>query len=118
MFSTDLLSLIAIFGALFAILASVFAFLIANQARRFVWTQNKRSVGLKRLTEIETELTEAVDSIQSLHDSLRKLRARVGMREARAAKAANGSGIPDSTDDPAGYKRAMRLKLRSEGKMR
>ena len=72
----------------------------------------ERGPGLGKLSKIETELTEHADSIEALHESLRKLRSRVGMRENRAAKGTTDGQIPDSKTDPAGYKRAMRLKLR------
>ena len=67
--------------------------------------------GIKKLTSIETELTEHADSLAALHTSLKKLRARVGMRENRGRGRTSDAEIPDPTVDPAGYKRAMRLKL-------
>jgi len=73
--------------------------------------------GLKKLTVLETELTEHADSIEALHVSLRKLRSRVGMRENRAGKKAETDATPDARTDPAGYKRAMRLKLRANGQL-
>jgi len=67
--------------------------------------------GIKKLTEIECELTEHEDSISALHKSLRKLRSRVSMRENRSRSSSDGETVPDSKTDPAGYKRYMRNKL-------
>jgi len=73
--------------------------------------------GAKRLTEIECELTELTDSLVAIHTSMKKLRARVGMRENRSKKNGGDAAIPDAATDPAGYKRAMRLKLRAAGQL-
>lgn len=100
-----------------ALLAALGATFIAIGAARHVDERNARSISLKKLTEIQVELTEHADSIASLHASLKKLRSRVGMREKRARELNNGpeDTVPDSRTDPDGYKKAMRIKLRREG---
>jgi len=98
-----------------ALLLALWAWLAAYWAVRYVQSENEASLSLKKLTEIETELTEHADSIHSLHTSLHKLRSRIGMREHAEKKRQNGGDVPDSRTDPAGYKQAMRLKLKQEG---
>lgn len=109
---------IALICALFAVLVAVGAKNISESAHlRLDHQPSPADVSVKQLTEIETTLTEHDDSLRALHASLKKLRSRAGMREYRARE--NGAdAVPDPTTDPAGYKRAMRLKLKSEGVMR
>ena len=90
-----------------------FAWYFCKDTEEFIKLQNKRSLTLSKLAEIETELTELKDAYDSLLTSHKKLRSRIGMRENRAAKGSSESQIPDSTTDPAGFKRAMRLKLQN-----
>lgn len=80
-----------------------------RDTEEFIKLQNKRSLSLSKLAEIETQITELTDSYDALLTSHKKLRSRIGMR---ANRAGNGkSDVPDPREDPAGYKRAMRLKL-------
>jgi hypothetical protein len=83
---------------------------VRNAVRRLE-TQNARSLTLAKMAHVEAALTELTDAYDALLDSHKKLRARIGMRKVRADRKENGSDVPDSTVDPAGYKRAMRLKL-------
>lgn len=78
------------------------------QALTFLQTNNKRSLSLARMAEVETSLTELTDAYDSLLRSHKKLRSRIGMRDVREAKK---NEVPDPRDDPAGFKREMRLKL-------
>lgn len=78
---------------------------------KWVRNNNKASVSLKRMSKLEAEMTDIVDSVASIHESLRKLRSRVGMRKVRADRENAADVIPDSKTDPAGYKRHMRLQL-------
>lgn len=88
-------------------------------AAEFVATQNKNAVSLRRMAEVEATLTELTDSYDALLESHKKLRARIGMRAVRDKRQVNGDGeIPDATKDPAGYKRAMRLKLQRNGTLK
>ena len=98
-------------------LCSIYATLLAVQARSechrcYEWIEknNKNSVTLKRIAELETEMTECVDAVEAYGASLKKLRSRVGMRKVRDDRA-NGSGEPDSTTDPEGWKRWKRAQL-------
>lgn len=72
--------------------------------------------GLAKLTKLEAELTEHTDSLEALHVMLRKLRARITMRDNREKKRNSESDIPDPLVDPVGYKTYMRAKLR-QGKL-
>lgn len=82
-----------------------------KDTEEFIKLQNKRSLTLAKITEIETTLTELQDSYDALMTSHKKLRSRIGMRANRAANGSSEGGIPDARVDPAGYKKAMRLKL-------
>lgn len=77
----------------------------------YVTKHNKASVSLKRMTDLEVQMTEISDSVTALHESLRKLRARITMRQHRAEPKNTADGIPDSKTDPDGWKRAMRIQL-------
>lgn len=92
------------------------AYASAVEALKTVQTENADSIGLRRLTELETSLTELTDSYEAVRTSLRKLRARITMRENRERP--GNDGLPDPRDDPDGYKRAMRLKLRESGALK
>lgn len=124
MLLSDLSTGYVIFVVLFTIYAAFLAFYqqrLANFCRDAVMTvlnQNKRAVSLRRMAEVEATLTDLADSYDALLKAHKTLRSRIGMRHVRDQKIANGiETIPDSTADPAGYKRAMRLRLRSEGKI-
>lgn len=114
--SPELCTGLAVFATLVAALSWLYAvkcWSFCRDTEQFIKTWRKEpGPGVAKLTKIETELTELTDSIEALHVSLRKLRSRVGMRENRASKSTTDGQIPDSATDPAGYKRAMRLKLR------
>ena len=112
MLSTNLpwiLSLILSISAVYATLVAVQA--RADCARCLEWIEknNKNSVTLKRIAELETEMTEVTDAVAAYGVSLKKLRSRVGMRKVREQ---NGSDVPDSRSDPEGFKRYMRQQLR------
>lgn len=115
MLSTELSTILASIGVLIAGLAWLYAVKCWNFCRETEEYLKKKakdpSPSMATLTQLECEMTELADSVAALHVSLRKLRARIGMRENRAAKGSTDSQIPDSTKDPAGYKRYMRLKL-------
>ena len=116
MLSTELstiLSGLALFFGIFATIMTVKCWNFCRDTEEFVkkWALQK-GPSVSAITRIETDLTEHKDSIEALHVSLRKLRARIGMREHRATGSPTEGQIPDSGTDPAGYKRAMRLKLR------
>ena len=81
--------------------------------REFVRKKNARSLSLAKLADLEATLTELLDGYNALLESHKKLRSRIGMRENRRRRA-NGE-IPDPTQDPDGWKRAMRLQLKRDG---
>lgn len=83
-----------------------------SDAAEFCEKNNKASVTLKRMTALEVEMTEITDSVKSIHTSLHKLRSRIGMRDLAERKKNEQVGdVPDSVDDPEGWKTAMRQKL-------
>jgi hypothetical protein len=85
---------------------------IAN-LRRYVQQNNKRALSLRKMAEVETTLTELSDAYDALLASHKKLRSRISMRQRRAKDETDD--MPDPKTDPAGWKRAMRLKLRNQG---
>ena len=103
------LSVLALFISILSMSASVRAFRQAS-------IRNLRLTSVKRVTAIEAELTEIVDSISALHDTLKKLRSRISMRNLRAKQSGDGDDIPDSRVDPDGWKRAMRLRLHNQSR--
>lgn len=76
---------------------------------RWVGRNNKASVTLRELTQLQTELTEHADSIKALHTSLAKLRSRMGMRKLREKE--NSGGEPDSRTEPQAWKEWKRQQL-------
>ena len=90
----------------------------SRAAVRWVQEDNADSVSLKILTDLQAQMTELVDSHESLLASHKTLRSRVGMREAREkgrSQAGNSKtpvDLPDPQSDPEGWKRAMRARLR------
>lgn len=117
MLSTELLTIILSSIAVLAVLWCAWRVAASetavSKACEYVYRQNKQSMGLKRIAEIEASLTELTDAYEALLASQKKLRARIGMRENRADKTPSEPQIPDSATDPAGYKRAMRLKMQA-----
>jgi len=114
--STELFTALVSFCAL---LLAVMAIYAAFSGRRdiaatahYIQTQNKRSLSLKKMAEVEATLSELTDAYDALLTSHKKLRSRIGMRANRQDKKENE--IPDSKTDPAAYKRAMRLKLNGQ----
>lgn len=51
----------------------------------------------QRIEQVELELSELMDRHESLHQSLKRLRSKVGMRELRARKQGEGD-LPDISD--------------------
>lgn len=115
MLSTDLLTVSIIFGLCFlAALMSIRLFNVEQQVREAIRTlneRNSRSVSLAKMAHVEASLSELTDAYDALLSSHKKLRSRIGMRAVRAGKEAAANALPDPQQDPAGYKKAMRLKL-------
>lgn len=103
-----ILCLVLAICSIVATLSAVHAGDDAARCLKWIEKNNKNSVTLKRIAELETEMTECTDAVVAYGASLKKLRSRVGMRKVREEAA---DAIPDSTVDPEGYKRAMRLKI-------
>lgn len=120
MLPTELSTILASFAVLIGAVSWLYAYRcwdFCRDTEEFIKLQNKRSLSLAKLAEIETTLTELQDAYDALMTSHKKLRSRIGMRANRAAKGNSDGQIPDPAIDPAGYKRAMRLELRSKGQL-
>lgn len=122
MFSTELSTVWALFAVAISGAAALFAALSWRISRKsrddaatlagWVHENNKASVSLARLTELETELTELTDSYSALMKSHRKLRSRIGMRENRERGRDNGS---DDTIESTRDKGKLRLAAKKAG---
>lgn len=111
MVSQQLMAVFTGFAVLFSAISWLYAYrcwLFCQDTEEFIKLQNKRSVTLAKLAEIEAQMTDLTDAYDAILASHKKLRARIGMRAVRAEKE---NAVPDAATDPAGYKRAMRLQL-------
>ena len=119
MFSTADWYLLGCFGVLFVVLSMWIRAIgiYARNAVHYIETQNKRSVSLAKIAEVESSLTELLDSYDSLLKSHKKLRSRIGMREVREKRKLEDDP-PMSTEGKEQWKREMRLKLRQSGALK
>lgn len=108
-FSTYLASASLLLTCL-AVIYAVSARRYAHSCYEFVSTSNERSVALKQLTLIETQLTEHADSIEALLKSQHKLRSRIHARTINEKKT-DADGCPDPNIDPDGWKRYMNAQI-------
>lgn len=114
MLSTELFTILALFaGCIVVALLSIRQYNVEARCRNAIHrmeTRNARSVTLAKMAHVEASLTELTDAYDALLTSHKKLRSRIGMRHVRENRE---NAVPDSQTDPAGYKKAMRLKLHS-----
>lgn len=108
-------TILAGIGTLIAVAAWSTAYDAARLSRKaldYCINNNKTSTSLKKMTELEVEMTEITDSVKSIHTSLHKLRSRIGMRDlAKRREEEQIDALPDSKLDPEGWKREMRKRL-------
>lgn len=126
MFSTDLSTILAMFGAFCLVVASILFYVNKRLAQRvsaaiaYLHTQNKNAVSLRRIAELEATLTELSDSYEVLLKSVKKLGARARTRAARqngTDEADLSSAPPAEEAERAAYKSRLREKLRKEGRL-
>lgn len=99
-----------------AVYAVFFARVAFTQAARAYDEADRRAPSLKRVAEIECELTELRDSYDALLTSHKKMRSRVGMRELREREADKPSdGMPDPRSPD--WKKQARVALAKAGKL-
>ena len=103
----------ALLVALGALIHALIARRYAGRCYEFVSISNKRSLTLKRLTDIEVELTEHDDSMKAILKSMHKLRSRIHSRTLTEKKS---DGAPDPTTDPQDWKRYMNAQLAEQRK--
>ena len=121
MLSTGLLEILAITAVIVSVLAAIAAIFAARNSQvacdyarsihKWMQDNNKRSIALKQLAELQLEVTDHDDLIRQMYDGLKKLRSRAGMRELREKRKVDDSDLPDPKVDPEGWKKAMRLRL-------
>ena len=102
----------AVLIALLALYIAAQAVSYARSCTQWIEENNKRSLGLKRLSELEAEMTELTESHAALVASIRKLRNRIGMRNLRKKRA---DGEPDPDQDPQAWKDYMMGRVPTTG---
>jgi len=97
-----------------AVLIALLALYIAAQATSYAkscteWMvdNNEKSVSLKRMVLLETEMTETTEALEAVRKSMHKLRSRIHMRNLNETNETTEPGEPDSIKDPEGWKRWM-----------
>lgn len=108
-------ALLAIFLAGLCLRQAIIARDQAAACAKFVNEQNKRSISLKRMAEVEATLTDLTDSYDSLLKQHKKLRSRIGMRENRQRAASEP--VAETADDLSTMrdKRELRLRCKERG---
>lgn len=106
-------SLIALVFGTIAVWYALTAVKFADESRQWMVNNSTKSLTIKQLTEIQTELTDQADSIAALHKTMKTLRSRIGMRKLREDE--NSSGEPNSATHPQEWKAWKRQQL-AEGK--
>jgi len=76
---------------------------------------DRRAPSLKRVADIECELTELKDAYDSLLTSHKKLRSRIGMRKNRDDQAQPDAGMPDP--NAPDWKKQARVALAKAGRL-
>ncbi len=107
---------VSILALCVAIYAVFFARVAFTRAAVAYHEADRRAPSLKRVADIECELTELKDAYDSLLTSHKKLRSRIGMRELRdqtPARDPDGMPAPDSPD----WKKQARVALAKAGKL-
>lgn len=110
-------------ASLLALLASFlclrWAILARDQAAacaQYVADQNKRSLSLKKMAEVETALTDLTDAYDSLLSQHKKMRARIVMREAREKKKQLGDAPAQMSDaEKSSEKARLRVLCKERG---
>ncbi len=112
------------FLSILTLLTALAAVFLSLYAVGFVRRQNKRALSLRRLAQIEAELTELTDAVASTHQMLKKLRSRIGMRDLRqrrkGAQGANGAAAEYDLTTEAGRtaaRQALEAELALAGKL-
>lgn len=91
-----------------------------DTAINYVMNENKRSVSLRRIAEVEATLTDLLDSYQSLLTSHKRLRSRIGMREHRKKRPGGSDDaslghVPTDEVEKARYKAQLRADMKAKG---
>lgn len=125
MLLTELSTILFACASAFTLTIAVYGWIKAAQAAKYaescaeyVQQANKRSVTLKRVAELETQLTELYDAYHALLSSHKKLRSRIGMREHREKKKTPQNGAQMDDSDRAVLKEQLRDQLRREGRLK
>jgi len=105
-------SLLALSVAVYAVFYARVAF---DRAASAYHEADRRAPGLKRLADIECELTELKDAYDSLLTSHKKLRSRIGMRKNRDDQAQPDDGMPEP--NAPDWKKRARVALAKAGKL-
>lgn len=107
-------------STVFAAIAMVFAVTavaVALFAVRFAKEKSARSLSLKRMVALESQMTDIAEALDSVRSAMHKIRSRINMREKRAENgtamaASQADDEPNPDTDPEGwYKWARRKHL-------
>lgn len=96
-----------------ALAISILALIFSVYAVRYAQIFSASSVSVRQLSKLEGEMTLQADSLTSLHESLSKLRSRVGMRELRQRRKDGPEAVEDDLTTEAG-RTAARTRLESQ----
>lgn len=93
----------------FACVGTVFALLV--RIRRTVVDISAAQARVRKAADLADELQLAMERLDGVERSLKRLHSRAGMRELRERRANGGGGAPDWRDDPEGYRQHMEREL-------
>lgn len=110
-----MVQLITLALAILAVALSGFAWMYSKAAVEHCIREQSESKALAELAKLSSEVTGLADAYAALMESHRKLRSRIGMRDLR--KRRDDDDLPDSSSDPAAYKRELRSQLAKAGKL-
>lgn len=96
-----------------AVMVSILAVYFSSKALKVAAKGSAKSVSIQKLAMIEADLSETHQLIETLRDSLHKMRSRDGMKRLRAERAA----VPDATTNPEAYKQHLRAQLTQAGRL-
>lgn len=83
--------------AVSALVVACGALFFSYAALRYVRENTARSISLRKVVALESEMTDIVEAIDSMRKSMHKIRSRINMREKRKQ---DGDGLPLPNGEP------------------
>ena len=106
---STILSTVAVLIALLAVGVSLRAVLITRE-------KSVRAISLRRMTKLESEMTDLVDSLTAIRKAMHKMRSRQNMQRLRNGSDVEEGGEPDAEKEPEAWYRWARAKHLSPSK--